>query len=188
MTDPKAIEALLPQTQCRQCGYADCADYARAISEGELHNRCPAGGDKVILRLSTLLGREPLTLNPECGVHVPEEVARIEASRCIGCCLCITACPTEAIIGCAKHLHTVDEDRCNGCCLCQIACPVDCIDMVRISRPWSDELAAVSKKNYLAKKNRVTRRKQMEEERLNQKSLSNKKEFLTKLLQKKLKS
>lgn len=186
MTDRFAIEALLPQTQCRQCGYRDCADYARAIAEGERHNRCPAGGDAVIEKLSALLDRPVLPLDETCGVHVAPEVAEIDEKLCIGCKLCIDACPTEAVIGSVKHLHAIDPDRCNGCCLCQLACPMDCIKMVRIDRLWDDALAAQSKARYLARNRRLAQRKNGEEARLNRKSLIDKKDFVASLLKKRI--
>ena len=103
MIEISKIEEILPQTQCRQCGYHDCADYAKAIAVGEKHNRCPAGGPQVISRLSVLLGREELPLNEECGIHVPPEIAEIDPNKCIGCGLCTTKCAFDAI-----HL---DRDR-----------------------------------------------------------------------------
>jgi electron transport complex, rnfABCDGE type, B subunit len=97
MIEISKIEEILPQTQCRQCGYHDCADYAKAIANGEQHNRCPAGGPQVISRLSALLGREELSLNEECGVHVPPEIAEIDPNKCIGCGICTTKCEFDAI-------------------------------------------------------------------------------------------
>ena len=97
MIEISKIEEILPQTQCRQCGYHDCADYAKAIAVGEKHNRCPAGGPQVISRLSVLLGREDLPLNEECGIHVPPEIAEIDPNKCIGCGLCTTKCEFDAI-------------------------------------------------------------------------------------------
>lgn len=185
MTNPVDIEAILPQTQCRQCGYKDCADYARAIAGGEKHNRCPAGGDAVIYRLSQLLGREVLPLDETCGRHVPPEIAEIDLKRCFGCTLCVAACPTEAIIGAPKHLHMVDADRCNGCCLCQLACPVDCIRMIEVPRAWTEDLAQRSRSNYLRGKARKEERSRLEEERLNSKSQKDKKDFLAALLKRK---
>ena len=98
MIEISKIEEILPQTQCRQCGYHDCADYAKAIAVGEKHNRCPAGGPQVISRLSVLLGREELPLNEECGIHVPPEIAEIDPNKCIGCGSCIYQCPFGAIM------------------------------------------------------------------------------------------
>lgn len=181
------IEEILPQTQCRQCGYKDCEAYAKAVADGELHNRCAVGGKEVIEKLSQLLGRELLEPNPECGVCVPPEVASIDPKKCIGCKLCIDACPTEAIIGSPKHLHAVDVERCNGCCLCQLACPVDCISMVRIQRDWTAELAKASKAHYLRRNERREKIRAEEEERLKQRSLStNKRDFIASLLRKKI--
>lgn len=187
MIDKTTIESILPQTQCRQCGYKDCNAYADALICGELHNRCAAGGPEVIKKLSEALDREELSLNPECGVHVPPEIAFIDADKCIGCRLCSDACPTEAIIGSPKHLHVVDPERCNGCCLCQLACPVDCITMVRINRVWTRRLADRSKANYLKRNERKARIKAEEENLLNARSLnSNKRDFVAALIRKKI--
>ena len=127
------IDALLPQTQCGQCTYPGCRPYARAIADGEAPiNQCPPGGEATILQLADLLGVEPLALNPEHGEEAIPTVAVIDEGNCIGCTLCIQACPVDAIFGAAKQMHTVITDECTGCDLCLPPCPVDCIDMVPI--------------------------------------------------------
>ncbi|NCX94461.1 MAG: RnfABCDGE type electron transport complex subunit B, partial [Gammaproteobacteria bacterium] len=126
---PKAIDALLPQTQCTQCGYEDCLAYANAIAAGTPHNQCPPGGDAGIAALSTLLNRPVLPLNPDHGIHGPKKVAFIREDECIGCTKCIQACPVDAIVGTAKMMHTVIASECTGCGLCVPPCPVDCIDL-----------------------------------------------------------
>lgn len=124
------IDALLPQTQCRRCGYPDCAGYARAVASGEADiNRCPPGGAQGIERLATLLRRAALPLDPACGCEGPRRLAAIDPAQCIGCALCIQACPVDAIAGVAKRMHTVIARWCTGCELCLPACPVDCIRM-----------------------------------------------------------
>jgi electron transport complex protein RnfB len=131
--DPLAdqVDALLPQTQCAQCGYAGCRPYAEAISRDEAEiDLCPPGGDAVLRSLADLLGREPGPLNPQLQRRDLKTVVRIDEQRCIGCTLCIQACPVDAIVGAAKLMHTVIEDECTGCDLCLPPCPVDCIDIV----------------------------------------------------------
>ncbi len=124
------IDALLPQTQCGQCGYGGCRPYAEAIAAGEADiNRCPPGGMRGIVALAELLDRPVLPLDPECGEEKPPEVAFIIEDQCIGCTKCIQACPVDAIIGAPKLMHTVIADQCTGCELCVPACPVDCIVM-----------------------------------------------------------
>ncbi|MBT9612443.1 MAG: electron transport complex subunit RsxB [Burkholderiales bacterium] len=124
------IDAILPQTQCGQCGFPGCKPYATAIAAGEADiNQCPPGGEEGIQRLSELLGVEPKPLNAEHGVTKPKSVAVIDENICIGCTLCIQACPVDAILGAAKHMHTVIEAECTGCELCIPPCPVDCISM-----------------------------------------------------------
>jgi electron transport complex protein RnfB len=125
------IDALLPQTQCGQCNYPGCRPYAEAIAAGAAPiNQCPPGGEAGIRALADLLGVEPLPLNPENGVEQPPTVAVIDEAACIGCTLCIQACPVDAIVGAPKLMHTVIADVCTGCDLCLPPCPVDCIDMV----------------------------------------------------------
>lgn len=125
------IDALLPQTQCTKCGYPACRPYAEAIANGEADiNRCPPGGEAGVRKLAALLGREAKPLDPLYGVEQPRRVALIDEARCIGCTLCIQACPVDAIVGAAKLMHTVVTELCSGCNLCVPPCPVDCIEMV----------------------------------------------------------
>ena len=124
------IDAILPQTQCGQCGFPGCRPYANAIADGEADiNQCPPGGDEGVRKLADLLGREYKPLNEEHGVEKPKAVAMIDEQTCIGCTLCIQACPVDAIVGAAKQMHTVVERECTGCELCVAPCPVDCITM-----------------------------------------------------------
>lgn len=130
------INALLPQTQCGQCGHPGCKPYAEAIARGESDiNQCPPGGEAGVRALAALLGREPLPLSAEHGVEKPLQVARIREEECIGCFKCIAACPVDAIIGAPKFLHVVIEDLCTGCELCIAPCPVDCIDLEPATPP-----------------------------------------------------
>ena len=129
------IDKILPQTQCGQCSFAGCRPYAEAIAAGEVDiNRCPPGGESTIQALADLLDVEPKPLDEECGVEKPKMLAVIDEARCIGCTLCIQACPVDAILGAAKHMHTVIADECTGCELCVEPCPVDCIDMVEVAQ------------------------------------------------------
>jgi len=121
----------LPQTQCTKCSYPRCHDYAVAIADGEAKiNQCPPGGDTTIRGLASLLGEIGKPLDPEFGVHARKQIAVIDEAVCIGCVMCIKACPTDAIVGAAKVMHTVIERDCTGCELCIEPCPVDCIDMI----------------------------------------------------------
>jgi len=132
------IDELLPQTQCGQCGYPGCRPYAEAIARGEAPiNQCPPGGEATIIALADLLGVEPLPLDPERGEEKEKAVAVIDENLCIGCTLCIQACPVDAILGAAKQMHTVIESECTGCELCLPPCPVDCISMKPI-KPTPD--------------------------------------------------
>ena len=127
------IDALLPQTQCGQCTYPGCRPYAEAIAKGEADiNQCPPGGETTIIALADLLGKDPKPLNPEHGEEKGKRVAVIDEKICIGCTLCIQACPVDAILGAAKQMHTVIASECTGCDLCIPPCPVECIDMVQI--------------------------------------------------------
>ena len=128
MTLVDRIDALLPQTQCEQCGYHGCRPYAEAIARNEAPiNRCPPGGTAGIEQLAALLDLPVLPLDSGCGIAHPRMLARIVEADCIGCTKCIQACPVDAIIGAAKLMHTVIADDCTGCELCVPACPVDCI-------------------------------------------------------------
>jgi electron transport complex protein RnfB len=134
-SDPivERIDALLPQTQCGQCTYAGCRPYAEAIAGGEADiNQCPPGGEGTILALADLLGVDPKPLNPEHGEHSEKTVVVIDENVCIGCTLCIQACPVDAIVGAAKQMHTVISSECTGCDLCIPPCPVECIHVVAV--------------------------------------------------------
>lgn len=127
------IDSILPQTQCGQCGFPGCRPYATAIANGEADiNQCPPGGEEGIRNLADLLGREFKPLDEEHGVEKPKAAAVIDEATCIGCTLCIQACPVDAIVGAAKQMHTVVEKECTGCELCVAPCPVDCITMESI--------------------------------------------------------
>jgi len=129
------IDALLPQTQCGQCTYAGCRPYAEAIAKGEADiNQCPPGGETVIIALADLLDVEVKPLNAEHGEEKESKtVVYIDENTCIGCTLCIQACPVDAILGAAKHMHTVIESECTGCDLCIPPCPVDCIHIKAVT-------------------------------------------------------
>ena len=128
------ILAALPQTQCQRCGYPDCAAYAQAIADGQAAiNQCPPGGAEGVQRLAALTGQPALPLNPEHGAEGPRHVAWIDEAWCIGCTLCIKACPVDCIVGGNKRMHTVIEAQCTGCELCIPACPVDCIALENVT-------------------------------------------------------
>jgi len=126
------IDSILPQTQCGQCGHPGCRPYAEGIAAGEDINKCPPGGEATIQALADLLDVDAPSLDAEHGEEKPKQVAVIREAECIGCTKCIQACPIDAILGAAKHMHTVIESECTGCDLCVEPCPVDCIDMVPV--------------------------------------------------------
>jgi electron transport complex protein RnfB len=143
------IDAVLPQTQCRRCGESGCRPYAESVARGAAPiNRCPPGGDAAIVAMASLLGVEVLPLDIRRGVPTALAFARIDESTCIGCTLCIRACPTDAIVGAAGYMHTVVADRCTGCELCLPPCPVDCIVMVPASRTWDAADAARARQQF----------------------------------------
>ena len=126
----RRIDALLPQTQCTQCGYPGCMPYAQAIAVGEAEiNRCPPGGDAGIAALAALLSHPVLPLDIQRGFHYPHRIAVIDEAACIGCAKCLAPCPTDALVGAGKFIHTVVAALCTGCELCIPPCPVDCIRM-----------------------------------------------------------
>ena len=162
-----AIDALLPQTQCRQCGFDGCAAYAQAIADGLAPiNRCAPGGARGIEKLSLATGLPTIPLDPEFGQEVPFAVAHIRAENCIGCGWCVKVCPTDAIAGAPNHLHGVLEERCTGCALCAPACPMDCIEFVETGSEWTDEDARRAKRNYEETWARRVKRRAEEDARL----------------------
>ena len=163
MSDALAAEILaaLPQTQCTRCGYPDCAAYSQAIARGEAAiNQCPPGGAEGIARLAAITGQPESALNPANGLEGPRAIAVIDENWCIGCTLCIEACPTDAILGSNKLMHTVIEPYCTGCELCIPVCPVDCIALLNVTgtttgwAAWSDQAAAQSQARYAFKVHR----------------------------------
>jgi len=188
-----AIDALLPQTQCTRCGYPSCRDYAQAVKRGSVDlNRCPPGGEATIAALARVLERDPKPLDPACGEQRPWVVARIDEVACIGCTLCIHACPVDAILGAGKRMHTVIETECTGCELCLDPCPVDCITLAPMGlatppatsphdpphdpradrgtsgtflQRWMGQRAALARRRYLARQQRLQRLRHLRAER-----------------------
>lgn len=171
------INALLPQTQCTRCGYPDCAGYAQAIARGEADiNQCPPGGAEGIARLARVTGRPAQPLNAANGQEGPRSVAIIDEAWCIGCTLCIAACPTDAILGSNKLMHTVIEPYCTGCELCVPACPVDCIVMENVTQArtgwaaWSPAQADEARERYAFHSSRRLMDKGKNDKRLEEKA------------------
>ena len=168
-----ALAAALPQTQCTRCGYPDCSAYARAIADGEAGiNRCPPGGAEGIARLARLTGLPPQPLDPGCGHEGPRALAVIDEAWCIGCTLCIKACPVDCIVGAPKLMHTVIDEQCTGCELCVPVCPVDCIAMQPVTpgrggwQAWSTTQADAARERYAFHQLRVERERRENDERL----------------------
>jgi len=158
MTLAERIDALLPQTQCTKCGFDGCRPYAEAIAAGRAEiNQCPPGGAAGIARLAALTGRPPLPLNPANGLEQALRTAIIDESLCIGCTLCIQACPVDAIVGAPRGMHSVIAAWCNGCDLCVAPCPMDCIAMVPVQPPrvWAEADASESRARHEARRRRL---------------------------------
>jgi electron transport complex protein RnfB len=151
------IDRLLPQTQCRRCGYEGCRPYAQAIAAGAPIDRCPPGGTATLASLAALLGRELIPLDASRGAPGPRRVARIDNRTCIGCTKCLRACPVDAIVGASGHQHHVLADRCTGCDLCLPPCPVDCISMTVVAQDWSPADATRGRSHHRARLARLTR-------------------------------
>jgi electron transport complex protein RnfB len=168
------IDRLLPQTQCSKCGYDGCHPYARAIAAGMADfNQCPPGGNAGANKLAELLGRETKPLNPDYGTERARAVAYIDETRCIGCTLCIQACPVDAIVGASKLMHTVIAAQCTGCDLCLPPCPVDCIEMVPLPQAeasWTTEMADAARARYEFRCLRLARDRTERAERLARKA------------------
>jgi electron transport complex protein RnfB len=173
------IEDLLPQTQCTKCGYPACRPYAEAIAAGNAsYNQCPPGGAEGIARIAELLGKPVIPINPVHGLERERPVAVIDESACIGCTLCIQACPVDAIVGAAKQMHTVIASLCTGCDLCVPPCPVDCIDMQAATpgrtgwAAWSQADADAARARHDERTSRLQREKQENDARLAAKALA----------------
>jgi electron transport complex protein RnfB len=167
------IDAALPQTQCTRCGYPDCRRYAEAIAAGEAPiNQCPPGGAEGIKRLAALTGQPGVALNPANGIEGPRKLVVIDEAWCIGCTLCIKACPVDCIIGAPKVMHTVIEALCTGCELCIPVCPVDCIELEDATpgasgwAAWSPAQADEARQRYALHRRRTERDLRENDERL----------------------
>ncbi|WP_426195838.1 electron transport complex subunit RsxB [Massilia sp. DWR3-1-1] len=173
------IEDALPQTQCTKCGYPACRPYAEAIAAGEAHiNQCPPGGQQGIERLAAITGQRVIPLNPVNGFERPRSVAFIDESLCIGCTLCIQACPVDAILGAAKQMHTILPSQCTGCDLCVAPCPVDCIVMFPVTgdatgwNAWTAEQAEAARARHDFRSARLQREREENDARLAAKAVA----------------
>ncbi|WP_256081436.1 electron transport complex subunit RsxB [Massilia sp. YIM B04103] len=182
MTEPKSladrIEDALPQTQCTKCGYQGCRPYAEAIAAGSAEiNQCPPGGAEGVQRLSSITGRAVIPINPVNGLERPRAVAFIDESLCIGCTLCIQACPVDAIVGAAKQMHSIVADLCTGCDLCVAPCPVDCIVMYPVTETsgwaaWSQADAESARARHDFRAARLQREREENDARLAAKAVA----------------
>ncbi|MFZ6814351.1 electron transport complex subunit RsxB [Undibacterium sp. Rencai35W] len=173
------LENLLPQTQCTKCGYPACRPYAEAIAEGKAnYNQCPPGGQEGVNRLAQLLGKPRIPLDISHGLERVRPVAVIDEAYCIGCTLCIQACPVDAILGAAKQMHTVLPSLCTGCDLCVAPCPVDCISMVDVTpgktgwNAWTPDQADQARQHFHARELRLKRDAQENDDRLAAKAVA----------------
>lgn len=173
------VLALLPQTQCTRCGYPDCAAYAQAIAQGAAGiNQCPPGGVQGIEWLAAVTGQPVVALNPAHGAEGPRSVAFIDEAWCIGCTLCIKACPTDAIMGSNKLMHSVIEAFCTGCELCLPVCPVDCIELENVTdtatgwAAWSRPAADQARSRYEFNNYRRSRDMGENDKKLEEKALA----------------
>ena len=169
----RELDAALPQTQCTRCGYPDCAAYARAIADGTAGiNQCPPGGQEGVARLARITGLAVLPLNPVNGTEAARLLAVIDEAWCIGCTLCLNACPVDCIVGGPKQMHTVIDLRCTGCDLCVPACPVDCISLQPVSgsltgwSAWSEAQATEARERYAFHRMRLARDEAEQQQRL----------------------
>ncbi len=177
------VEDLLPQTQCTKCGYAGCRPYAEAIAEGRAEiNQCPPGGMEGVRRLSSLTGRAVIPINPVNGIERPRPVAFIDESLCIGCTLCIQACPVDAILGATKQMHSILPSLCTGCDLCVAPCPVDCISMMPVTGErtgwdaWTQQDADAARERHDFRAMRLQREREENDARLAAKAVAKMKE------------
>jgi electron transport complex protein RnfB len=169
------IDAVLPQTQCTKCGQPGCRPYAEAIAAGQAEiNQCPPGGQAGVAKIARVTGRDPLPLNPVHGIEQPVRVAVIDETLCIGCTLCIQACPVDAIVGATRRMHTVLADWCTGCDLCVPPCPMDCIAMVPVAPPraWSQADADTARHRHAQRSARLIRVRADNEARLAAKAVA----------------
>ncbi|PIL45220.1 ferredoxin [Massilia eurypsychrophila] len=173
------IEDVLPQTQCTKCGYAACRPYAEAIAIGAADiNQCPPGGIEGVRRLAAVTGRAVIPINPVNGIERPRPVAYIDEELCIGCTLCIQACPVDAIVGAAKQMHTVVPSLCTGCDLCVAPCPVDCIVMYPVTEDltgwdaWSQQQADAARARHDLRSARLLRERDENDARLAAKAVA----------------